>query len=419
MYFLLSANSDGAEPQATAFGSINRLTVGAQKKKCRLNQLVFTKKSAYTHRMRLFKGDFYKMTFLLLLILFIIGCALYAKREMGDMPSPAELKSYESLPYFHNGTFQSIRPQEVDFKNVRNAKNNQFSFMHFFLKSKFAPDRPLPCEPLNRESFSKQPESFGFYWLGHSSVILELNGKRIFFDPVFENAAPLPLFVPRYGDSPLSLTDLPPIDLVIITHNHYDHLERKAIQALKDALFVVPLGVGSALRGWGVNPAHITELGWGESAEGDGLTITAERTSHFSGRGLADKNKTLCNSYILQSEDKRLFFAGDTGYTSHFAEIGAQYGPFDLVALEIDGWNTGWRNTHLFPHEVIQAMKDLKSINLLPVHWGVFDLAFHPWTESIEMVINEAQKTDIRLITPIMGQWADLNTETTDWWRMK
>lgn len=359
------------------------------------------------------------MTFLLLLILFIVGCALYAKREIGDMPSPDELKSYESLPYFHNDTFQSIRPQEVDFKNVRNAKNNQFSFMHFFLKSKFAPERPLPCEPLNRESFAKQPEAFGFYWLGHSSVILELNGKRIFFDPVFENAAPLPLLVPRYGDSPLSLTDLPPIDLVIITHNHYDHLERKAIQALKDALFVVPLGVGSALRGWGVDPAHITELGWGEVAEGDGLTIMAERTSHFSGRGLSDKNKTLCNSYILQSGEKRIFWAGDTGYASHFAEIGAQYGPFDLVALEIDGWNTGWRNTHLFPHEVIQAMQDLKSVNLLPVHWGVFDLAFHPWTESIEMVMNEAQKTDIRPITPIMGQWTDLNTETTDWWRTK
>ena len=357
------------------------------------------------------------MTLFSLFIIFIGICGIYMWREIGQTPSETELKSFESLPYFQNGSFQSPEPQVIDMNNVRNGNNNIFSFLRFLTRSKFAPKQPLPNEPLNRESFSKTPDMFGFYWLGHSSVIMEINGKRLLFDPVFDNAAPLPFFVPRYGDAPISRNDLPPIDLVIITHNHYDHLERKTIQALKNSQFVVPLGVGAALRGWGVAASHITELGWGESAAGEGLTITAEVASHFSGRQFSDRYKTLWNSYIIQSEDKNIFWAGDTGYGSHFARIGEKYGPFDLAVMEIDGWNTGWPNTHLFPEQVVQAMIDLKTVNLLPVHWGVFDLALHPWHESIDMLYEASRGYQINIIAPIMGMWADLNTETKVWWR--
>ncbi len=357
------------------------------------------------------------MTFFLLFIIFCGICGLYAWREIGQAPTETELNSYEHLPYFKDGMFQSPEPQIVDMNHVRNGNHSSFSFLRFLMRSKFAPAYHLPQEPLDRDSFPKTPSQFSFYWLGHSTVILELDGKRILFDPVFDNAAPLPFFVPRYDDTPLARKNLPPIDLVIITHNHYDHLERKTVQALKESQFVVPLGVGTALRGWGIDPTHITELGWGEVAEGDGLTITAETASHFSGRQFSDRNKTLWNSYVIQSHDKKIFWAGDTGYSSHFAAIGEKYGPFDLAVIEIDGWNTGWKNTHLFPEQVVQVMTDLKTVNLLPIHWGVFDLALHPWHESIDMLYEAAKGYPIHIIAPIMGMRTDLDSETKPWWR--
>ncbi|MBD5398853.1 MBL fold metallo-hydrolase [bacterium] len=358
----------------------------------------------------------FKIILYIVIVFLIIAIALglYALREIGKSPTKEELKSFEKLSYFKDGKFRSPQEMIVDKDNVRNGPAG---FQRLFTRSKFAPTEKLPQVKLTKESFSETPSDYDFYWLGHSSAILEIDGKRIIFDPVLGNAAPIPFIVPRYNEAPLTREDFPHIDYVIITHNHYDHLERKSIQALKDSRFIVPLGVGTALVGWGVAKQNITELGWGDSFIKGNLQITAEISQHYSGRDGLATNKTLWNSYIIKSKNKNIYWSGDTGYGEHFKQIGNKYGPFDFVAIEIDAWNTGWPNIHIFPAEVIKATKELKSKKIIPIHWGVFDLALHPWNESIDMILNEAKNTNIEVLTPIMGEKINLyKSKTKKWW---
>ena len=355
---------------------------------------------------------------MLKILIFIITLAIiggfYVKREIGQSPSAAELKAYEKLAYFQDGSFQSPQKMIYDFNNVRNGPASWLRFAH---RSPFAPKQDLPYIPLSPSIFQPQASAFALYWLGHSTALLELNGRRILFDPVFGNAAPIPFMVPRYNRSHIQLNDLPPIDFVIITHNHYDHLERQSIQALQSSHFIVPLGVGAALRGWGIKPENITELGWQDSFTDSQFTLIAETAVHYSGRGLGDRNKTLWNSYIIKSPQYKIFWSGDSGYGSHFQTIGKQYGPFDLAAIEIDGWNTGWPNTHMFPHEAIKASQELKASRFLPIHWGVFDLALHPWHESIDMLLEQNQNSNLTILTPLMGEKIDQSHQPTQpWW---
>ncbi len=354
------------------------------------------------------------LSVIVVLLVGIAAAAVYAVREMGAKPSAEEVENFAKLPYFKDGEFQSPEKLVYDFDNVRNGPAG---FLRFLSRSPFAPDRELPTTFLTKESFAEKPADFALYWLGHASVLTELAGRRILFDPVFGNAAPIPFAVPRYGKAPVEAKDLPPIDYVVITHNHYDHLERKTVLALKDAHFIVPLGVVAALRGWGVDAGHITELGWGDDFAAGGIKIVAETAVHYSGRGLGDRNKTLWNSYIIEGAGKKIYWVGDSGYGSHFAEIGQKYGPFDLVTIEIDGWNTGWPNTHLFPDEAVKAAGDLKAKQILPLHWAVFDLALHPWHESIDMVLEKAQKTGLDVLTPKIGdKIVPGKTRTEKWW---
>ena len=335
-------------------------------------------------------------------------------QEMGKTPSKEETAAFEKLPYFKNGEFQSPQKMIYDFDNVRNGP---MSWTRLLTRSKFAPQKPLPMHKLAAGDFASVPEDFAFYWLGHSSAIMELDGKRLIFDPVFGNAAPIPFAVSRYGEAPIKAENLPESDYIVITHNHYDHLERKTVQAIKTGRFIVPLGVGAALRGWGIDKERIIELGWGDVFEDGSLKITAETAVHYSGRGLGDRNKTLWNSYVIRSGDKNIYWAGDSGYGDHFAEIGRKYGPFDLTTIEIDGWNTGWPNTHMFPHEVVKAAQELKTSRIIPVHWAVFDLALHPWHESIDMLLEAARETDLMILTPLMGEKITPDSKTTLWWR--
>lgn len=353
----------------------------------------------------------YVIVFLLVLAALLGG---YAWREIGQSPSEEELKSFEKLSYFKDGKFHASEEMKLYPDKVRNGPAG---FSRMLMQSRFAPKEPLPQIKLSKESFSKTPEDFTFYWLGHSSVIMELGGKRIVFDPVLGNAAPIPFAVPRYNPAPIAYNDFPKIDYVIITHNHYDHLERKSVQALKDSHFIVPLGVGAALRGWGIASENITELGWGDVFKQDGLSITAETAMHYSGRAKQASNETLWNSYVLKNADKSIYWGGDTGYGKHFKEIREKHGSFDLTALEIDAWNPGWPNIHLFPEETVKAAQDLNAKQILPLHWAVFDLALHPWHESIDMVLDAAKNTDIKVLTPKMGEKVMVKTTTPQkWW---
>jgi L-ascorbate metabolism protein UlaG (beta-lactamase superfamily) len=348
-------------------------------------------------------------------LLLLLGLAgIYVWNNFGANPSAKEEEAYARLSYYKDGRFQSPKKLYYDFDNVRNGPAG---WARFLKASPFAPQGRLPMIMLNKDSFPKTPDDFAVYWLGHSGAIMELDGKRIVFDPVLGNATPLPFGVPRYDVPPIKRKHLPDFDYIVITHNHYDHLEKKTVQAIKNGHFIVPLGVKAALKGWGIPENRITELGWGDVFERGGLKIIAHEGIHYSGRTPWNRYRTLWNSYVILSENKKIFWGGDIGYGEEFERAGKTYGPFDFAALEIDGWNPGWPNTHLFPHEVIQAAKDLHTKNVLAIHWGVFDLALHPWHESIDMVLDEAEGSGIKILTPKMGERINLNSETTPWWR--
>jgi L-ascorbate metabolism protein UlaG (beta-lactamase superfamily) len=364
---------------------------------------------------------FFKTVFWFLTILLIVigGIAYYLNEQIGDIGSLEDRKAkFSDLEYYSSQTGEFISPEKL-VSHPEQTTGGDPGFTRFFKTSPYAPEFPLPKQIISKSDFSETPSKFAAYWLGHSTVILELDGKRILFDPVFKNAGPLPFIVRRYDESPLQREELPEIDMVIITHDHYDHLEMATIKFLadKDIEFIAPLGVGARLEGWGVPKNNITELGWEQSKIYDSLKITALPAIHYSGRSNSDRNHTLWASYVIKGTDKNLFSSGDTGYGKHLKNIGEKYGPFDLAFVEIDGWNKGWPLTHLFPDQVIELCKDIDTKLILPTHWGVFDLALHPWNESIQMVADKAAEKDIQLVTPIMGEKVIPGvTPTINWW---
>ncbi|MDR3112812.1 MAG: MBL fold metallo-hydrolase [Endomicrobium sp.] len=345
--------------------------------------------------------------------------ACYVYKSMGKLPVASDVSHFEKLPYYKEGHF--ISPKTLERYPERRSGGKGGMARHLF-RSPHAPDFELPKVLLTKESFAQTPEKYAVYWLGHSSFILELDGIRFVFDPVLQNAAPVWFAARRYDKSPIKRKNLPHINYAVLTHDHYDHLEYRTIKYLKnsDTEFIVPLGVGAHLKSWGIPKERIHELGWGDSFNAGNITITAQKAIHYSGRKRKDRGKSLWVSYIIKSEKKNIFVSGDSGYGDIFKEIGKNYGPFDLAFIEIDGWNPGWPNTHMFPNEVIQTMKDIKASLLLPTHWAVFDLALHQWDESIKLVSDLAEKENINLLTPIMGQKVEPEiTETEKWWDNK
>ncbi|MDR2365227.1 MAG: MBL fold metallo-hydrolase [Zoogloeaceae bacterium] len=359
-----------------------------------------------------------KTLLVLAIPLAIAGCHLF--RVIGASPDAAEIAAYENLPYYREGVFQS--PEALAYYPDRATGPGPSGWIRFLLSNPDAPASPLPMVALNADSFAAPPADLAAWWLGHASLIIELEGKRLLVDPVFGNAAPLPGIVRRFGAAPIKRADLPPLDVVLITHDHYDHLEYATMRALRerDTQFVVPYGVGAHLKKWGVRPERIHEIGWGETYHADGLTIAAEPGIHYSGRTFARRNTTLWASYALKGERFRVFVSGDSGYGKHFRDIGAKHGPFDLAFLEIDGWNPGWPKTHMFPAEVIQTYHDIGARAMIPVHWGVFDLARHPWNESIRIVRDLALRDGkVKLLTPRMGERVTPESVTQEWFAVQ
>ena len=349
------------------------------------------------------------------LLLLLAVLTLYALREMGASPSAEESAAFEKLPYFRNGQFRNPEPLPAPMSGEYEDRVNLARLLR---ASPHGPQKPLPQVRLDRSSFPEVPEDGAVYWLGHASAILELNGRRIAVDPVFGNASPIPFTVRRYQAPPLDQKEMPEPDYVLLTHNHYDHLERRTVRAFKKAHFIVPYGLKSALRGWGIEEARITEIGWNESFEQDGIRFTAVEGIHFSGRSLSDGNRTLWNSYVIRTPRHNIFWGGDSGYGKHYAEIGRTLGPFDWAALETDAWNGGWPGIHMFPGQTVQAALDLRAKRVLPIHWGVYDLGGHPWQKSINRIVENAEGKPFELMTPMMGEkLIPGETETTFWWR--
>lgn len=350
------------------------------------------------------------------IVLVIILIARHIVDEMGTLSS--DNNNRRNLSYYNEQENQFISPDELTFYPERTTGGNS-GFARFFTKSPNAPKEEFPKVNLSRSDFSEIPSSYALYWLGHSSAIIELDGLRILIDPVLQNAAPFAGIVDRYVESPIQREELPDVDIVLISHDHYDHLEARTIKYLKDrdTKFITPLGVGSRLQGWGVSEDKITELTWGDSLNISPIQITALPAVHYSGRSQNDRNKTLWAGYAIKGKDQNIFWSGDTGYGKHIREIGDKYGPFDLACIEIDGWNDGWPNTHLYPHEAVKVAYEVGAPLMLPIHWGVFDLALHPWNESIQMTVDTANALEIQVLTPLMGEKIIPGISETDkWW---
>jgi L-ascorbate metabolism protein UlaG (beta-lactamase superfamily) len=245
-------------------------------------------------------------------------------------------------------------------------------------------------------------------WLGHSTVLVEIDGLRILTDPVW-GEVPMPvtwLGPKRWYPPPLRLDELPPIDLVVISHDHYDHLDEPTMRAIRDwdAAFVAPLGVGAHLAYWGIPEEKITELDWWESRELEGVEVTCTPARHASGRHVLDQNATLWAGYAFVGDEHRVFFSGDTGLFPGMNDIGEKLGPFDLTMIEVGAYDMGWPDWHIGPEQAVRAHGMLGGKLLLPVHWGLFDLALHGWTEPIERVIVEGRAKGAQLATPRPGQ---------------
>jgi L-ascorbate metabolism protein UlaG (beta-lactamase superfamily) len=259
-----------------------------------------------------------------------------------------------------------------------------------------------------------------FNWLGHASVLLHFQGRYYLTDPVFsERVSPFAWMGPkRFFPSPIAAAALPPLEAILISHDHYDHLDHLTIKALKDKTkhFVVPLGVRPTLEYWGVAADKITELDWGEHTQASDFTVTAVPARHFSGRGMA-RNNTLWCAYALHHPELRVFFGGDSGYFPQYAEVGEQYGPFDLTLMPIGAYDEAWADIHLNPEEALIAHKQLRGQYFFPTHWGTYDLALHSWHEPIERL--RAAANGLPLLTSAPGSWQALQETPAHagWWQ--
>ena len=322
-------------------------------------------------------------------------------------------------PVFHNGRYQNSSGADSgglsalpgifrDYLNNRTVEK--------------APSQSIPVQAVFLEQLLSLDGTLAVK-LGHSSLLLRLQEKFWLVDPVFaERVSPVQWAGPkRFHQPPLELNELSELEGVIISHDHYDHLDRSTILALNGRVkqFYVPKGIASLMQGWGIRPGDITELDWWESANADGVTLTAAPAQHFSGRALLDSNKRLWASWVIMTDDERLFFSGDSGYFDGFKTIGERYGPFDLTFMETGAYNDNWADIHMFPEESLQAHMDVRGKYMIPVHNGTFNLAMHSWFDPMERVLKAAEKHNQKLLTPVFGEVVQLSKpeESRRWWR--
>ena len=326
--------------------------------------------------------------------------------------------AYPDSPQQQEGKFRNVVPTPAMgfLKTVRIAWNVLLN-----KPTDTVPAGRIAVEPLTRAQLLAAPDR-SLFRLGHSTVLLKLRGEFWLTDPVFsERASPVQWAGPkRFHAPPIALADLPPLKGVILSHNHYDHLDHATILALADKAehFLAPLGVGDTLVEWGVPASKVQQLDWWQSTTVDGVRFVATPAQHFSGRGLFDGDKSLWASWVIMDDDLRVFFSGDTGYFDGFKAIGEHFGPFDVTLMETGAYDKQWPHVHMQPEETLQAHVDLKGKWLMPVHNGTFDLAMHAWHEPFDRISALAAQQNIALATPAMGQRLDLQHPQAGgaWW---
>lgn len=355
----------------------------------------------------------YALIFIAALILLLV-CMLNLP-AFGSLPKGARRAKIKALPNYkeealQNLSFTPVKPDGVTYGDmiIGMLKGNKKG-------------RPKKTVPVVAPDFSPA-SGLKVIWFGHSSYFLQADGLNILVDPVFsERTSPFSFIGTRQyaGTDFVKPEDFPELDIVLITHDHYDHLDYLSILKLKGKTrqFITSLGGGAHLERWGVPADKITELAWGEEVFAHRLTFTALPARHFTGRQFK-RNQSVWSAFVLQTASARLYLGGDSGYDSHFKTAGDVYGPFDLAILECGQYNTYWPYIHMFPEQTVQAALDLKAKVLLPVHWGKFTLAMHDWNDPIKRVVKKAAEENLKIITPLMGETVILGEHypAEEWW---
>lgn len=344
-------------------------------------------------------------------------------RTLGRRPAGARLERIRASPRWTGERFRNVYPIMPGLRDPNAAMPKLSDFLCG--GEGRVPPGPLPSvSPLGH--WSRPPESgLRVTWLGHSTLLIEIDGRRVLTDPVWGlRASPSRLAGPRrFQPVPLPLRALPPLDAVVISHDHYDHLDYPTIRQLRKRplTFMTSLGVGAHLEAWGVPAERIVELDWWEShaLAGTDLTITAAPSQHFSGRTPKSRNTTLWSSFVIRSPRHTVFFSGDTGLTGEYAAIRERFGPFDIVMLEIGAFDPAWGDMHLGPDNALEAARLLGAGVLLPIHWGTFPLAMHRWDQPAERLLQLAPTSAARLVMPRLGEPVQPlhATALEPWWR--
>lgn len=363
------------------------------------------------------------VSFIIIVATFILLGVLFVRLspEFGGSPSEQKISEYEQLDYFSDGKFSNLIPTTMDMDFGKAIKMLPKFFKNDPLRM---PSFELPI--VSRDSLELVADSLPtrLVWFGHSAFLLQIDGKNILIDPMLgEVPAPNPLLGKKrfFKDLPIEIEKLPQIDLIIISHDHYDHLDYGSIQKLKDKTkqFYVPLGVGAHFERWGVSTDQIHEMQWWEEAKVDGLSLAFTPSRHFSGRGATNRFSTLWGSWVIKGSSDNIYFSGDGGYGPHFKEIGEKYGPFDFAMMECGQYNENWKEIHMMPEETAMAGQDVNAKVIMPIHWAAFTLAMHSWTDPVERVTLKAREINQPLFVPKIGEFINLKDSLwtrEEWW---
>jgi L-ascorbate metabolism protein UlaG (beta-lactamase superfamily) len=362
---------------------------------------------------------------IVLLLLAIVALVIILIRStewlaaLGGRVSGRRAERVRQSPQFSNGKFRNAEQTRMATASFREMARRQF-----LGGEQREPSAPIPVVRRTTDDYKTPPASgLRATWIGWSSVLVEIDGHTVLTDPVWsERCSPSTLVGPRrFHAPPIELAALPPIEVVVISHDHYDHLDMPVIRALaaKGTRFAVPLGIGAHLERWNVPAAQIRELDWNQSLEINGLSITATPARHYSGRNPMYANETLWASWVIKGPQHRVFFSGDTGYTAAFRAIGESHGPFDLTIIKVGASDPTWSEIHMTPEEAVATHRDVRGRVMLPVHWATFNLAFHAWREPADRAVAETAKSGVTIVVPRPGDFVEpgaVSMPPEVWW---
>lgn len=353
----------------------------------------------------------------------LVGATLFINisPEFGGKATKEQKENYALSSNYKDGKFMNLGgvQMSMDFKKFVKSLTGYFN-----PQPKAVPKTNIDVIKVDSLDIAQYKDSTRLVWFGHSTFLLQIKGKNILIDPMFGDVpAPHPMLGGKRfsSDLPIEIEKLPNIDAVILSHDHYDHLDYNSILRLKEkvGMFYAPLGVGVHLKEWGVESQKINELDWWQETIFDDLKLVCTPAQHFSGRGVTDRAATLWSSWIIKSDNDNIFFSGDSGYGDHFKEIGEKYGPFDFAMMECGQYNEMWKEIHMMPEETAQAGVDVKAKFIMPIHWGAFKLAMHSWTDPIERVRRKASVLNLPVIAPKIGESIFLQrngNKMNKWW---